>query len=334
MAAAREHRGVREHPTGRPWRRRGRHQFAEAARGATPIGAHTVTGMKWIIGIDLGERSEGAIEMAAWLHAHHRDPQSAAPTLVGAYVLDGAARSRAEHAGGGAIVARAEAALQQAVARAEATAMIGELRVLEAPAIDDALARAATEPQVDGLVLGRIAARDSHALVRLGSIARRMLRRLPAPVMIVPPDLPRDRVGKGPILVATDLGASAVRATQLGERLAKDLGRELVVAHVDCTMRAWPTFYGEGIAQVATTPTRTRADVGDWQSLHGLGGEPRVLSGMTPLDGLMAEADRIDAPVVVCGAEHVGPLDRLFGSSTASDLARLSRRAVLAVPAV
>ena len=81
-----------------------------------------------------------------------------------------------------------------------------------------------------GLVIGRAAERGSRAVVRLGRVARRVLRRLPCPVVVVPPDL--SAVADGPILLATDLDVASASAVTFARDLAARHGRELKVVHV------------------------------------------------------------------------------------------------------
>jgi nucleotide-binding universal stress UspA family protein len=209
-----------------------------------------------------------------------------------------------------------------------------DLVVEPASDVVEGLVHAAETPGIAGLLVGRLAARESRALVRLGHVTRHLLRRLPAPVMVAPPDLRRADIGKGPLLAATDLGPSSINAVRMAVRLAAELERELVVAHVDPSVQVVPSFVGEGAVLAMRMPRRTIGDVAQWMATHELGrAECRILDG-TIVDALLGEAARIDAPILVCGAEHLSAVERFFTASVAGDLARLSDRAVLVVPAI
>ncbi|NJK31386.1 MAG: universal stress protein, partial [Deltaproteobacteria bacterium] len=81
----------------------------------------------------------------------------------------------------------------------------------------DLLERAAML-ELDALLVGRRARRDEDPIVRLGEVTRRVVRKLPAPVIVVPPDFgddARDLLGSGPIILATDLSDHCIAAAPL-----------------------------------------------------------------------------------------------------------------------
>jgi len=288
--------------------------------------------MRWIVGIDLGEHAGGALQMAAWLRTHRRPELE--QEFVGIYVLDEWTRGGARDHELAALTERARAALQAAFEPTGVASPFGALEIVLAPNAVEGLSHAAVRPDIDGLLVGRLAGRVERSLVRLGRVTRQLLRRLPAPVMVVPPDLPRTEVGKGPLLVATDLQPRSVNAARLARRLATELDRGLVVAHVDPAVQVVPSFVGEGTLVGLRTPRSTTAEVVQWIVTNDLGdAQPCLLDGVI-VDALLGEASRVDAPLVVCGAEHISPAARLFGASVAGDLARLADRAVLVVPSV
>ena len=70
------------------------------------------------------------------------------------------------------------------------------------------------------------------SLPRLGSIARRLLRRLKTPVIVAPPDLLPSQVGEGPVVVAIDFEESAARAVAWAQPLAAAINRPLLLVHM------------------------------------------------------------------------------------------------------
>lgn len=78
------------------------------------------------------------------------------------------------------------------------------------------------------LVISRRAvSKGGMTLERLGAVARRLLRRLKQPVIVVPPELLMSKVGSGPVLVAIDFSEASVRALAWAREVAATLGRPL-----------------------------------------------------------------------------------------------------------
>src|SRR5690606_8529752 len=70
------------------------------------------------------------------------------------------------------------------------------------------LSEAAIRLGVDALIIGRRARRDDDPVGRLGPGTRRILRRLPAPVIVVPPDYggrSDGGLGEGPVILGVEL---------------------------------------------------------------------------------------------------------------------------------
>ena len=78
----------------------------------------------------------------------------------------------------------------------------------------------------------RAARRDGKGIVRLGRVARRLLRSAAGPVVVAPPDLESGHLGTGPVVALTSLRADSVEACRFGASVAELLGRELAVVHV------------------------------------------------------------------------------------------------------
>jgi nucleotide-binding universal stress UspA family protein len=221
-------------------------------------------------------------------------------------------------------------ALQQQVAALGVARSFTQLRTVLAATPEEGLAEAATTIGIDGLVVGRLARSDSASPWRLGSVARRLLRRLPAPVMVVPPDLVL--VGKGPVVLATDLHEDSEAAGRVALRLARELGRELLVAHVDLALVASTSEIGFGVAMPIPMKPRTLEDVERWCGQHQLRSASSTLLEGDVVDRLLHCARRVHAPLLVCGSRQLGLGERIFSSSVASELAARSEAAVLVVP--
>lgn len=281
--------------------------------------------MQWITGIDLRARSNGALEMSGWL----RDREPASARLVALHVVEQHARSSVRDDVLDELVASAEAALARTTAALAGGSPFATTRIVVADAAEDALAEAAASDDV--LVIGRVAPREGRSPVRLGRVARRLLRRLPVPVLVVPPDLVRSTIGSGPIVVATDLEPHSLGAGRLARRLAGELGRPLVVAHVGLEARG-DVVFRPGAGMPLAWPRNTVADVEAWIRAHELGPATAQLVEGDPVERLLALARDHDAPFVICGSRRLSTVERIYSSSVGVELARDADRGVLLVP--
>jgi nucleotide-binding universal stress UspA family protein len=280
----------------------------------------TMAPQTWIVGLDFDERCLGALVFADWL-------TRAGDAAVGVHVLESwtrphlradlasLARDRAEHA-----------------ARALGLTPLARVDTLEAVRAEDGLARVCAERAASGLVIGRAARSDQTPFVRLGVVARQLLRRLPAPVIVAPPD--RTTVGGGPILLATDLGESSEAAVVFAQALAERQGRPLELVHVgeprhndliDELEPAWIAAREAYHAEVAGQLHR-------WAGARGLPEVPRHSLFGDPAARIAAVAAARDAALVVVGSRGLGLAARAFLSSTASALAGLASCPVAVVP--
>lgn len=270
----------------------------------------------------------GALRMAAWLQRSVRGRAGA--RIVGLHVLDERVRTAYSERRAEQLVSATADALHGHLAALGIRDAFEELHSVFAETPEAGLTAAAGTLGVDGVVIGRIARSDDATPWRLGSVARRLLRHLPAPIMVVPPDLAD--VGAGPVLLATDLRDASVPAAQLAARLARELGRELLVAHVDPALVLSTSQIGYGIPMPIEMQPRTIDDVERWVGALRLGRvSVRLLEGDV-IDRLLHCARQAQAPFVVCGSRRLGVAERIFGSSVGSELARRADRPVLVVP--
>lgn len=282
---------------------------------------------RWIVGLDLGERSHGALVFAAWMRSA-ASPEGR-PQMIGVHVLETwAARHLPAERDEYVRVVREIAARRIA----GVGAALDGVEVIEAERAEDGLAGVAGHAQ--GLVIGRQAPREERPLVKLGRVARRLLRQLPAPTFVVPPDLPEATLAAGSIVFATDLEESSSAAQALAIRLARMHARPLVVAHVgeprhsDLLDELEPRW----LAQREAFRAGVEQEFASWSQAHGLGGVRRVLEFGAVPEVLADIAARERAAVVVLGSRRLGAVERVFTTSTASALAGLCPCAVAVVP--
>ena len=283
--------------------------------------------VKWIVGIDVRRRSDGAVAFAGWLHEKLQDP------MIGVHVsgrepstdrLDGSAKGdvglRAELGG-----ALAEAGLAGAFARVE---------VIEAVDPVGALEERCREEGAFGLIIGRVGKESSYAPVRLGAVVRRLLRGLVAPIWVVPPGLRAATIGHGPILVAVTPAEASVGAVRLAARLAAALGRQIVFVQVvhDLIQRSSLSPPHEPVEKEQTDEQReAEAVTHAWLTELAVEGHLEVRRGGT-LEEILVATRRHDPAFVVCGTRRLGMLGRIFSGSLSSELAAHSSVPVLVVP--
>ncbi len=266
--------------------------------------------------------------MAAWLRSHSRGDSPA--ELVAVHVIDERLRDSLQAMS--EVLAETRKMIASAAARCSVPDPFTDVHVVLAPSAEAGLARAATGPGVDGLIIGRIAPREGNRLVRLGSVARRVLRELPAPVLVVPPDLGENEIGEGGIVLATDLDDTSIAAARFTARLASELGRDLVATHMDPARDFGHDLLGDRTILAAWTPRRTPVDVERWVRENEIPASRTHLVEDAVVEGLLAVAHHEKAAILACGSRRLGTVDRIFTSSVGTDLARLADRPVLVVP--
>lgn len=279
----------------------------------------------WIVGLELSPRCSGALHFAGFLrgtlHVAVRGAHVSEMYLLGLPPGDGA---------GYVLAMRAEAERWLAsLAAGTPGAPIDSTQILDAVDAVAGLDRAARGAA--GLVIGRRVA-GKHRYVRLGRVARRLLRSLPAPTIVVPPELGADAFA-GPVLVATDLHERSVPAARFAAWFAAAAGRPLVCVHVD--QRRWAPAPPEGEARWAALRRihleNAEREALAWASLVCPGAEV-VLDSGDPAERLIALAEQRGASLLVLGSQRLGPIERVFIASTASTVAAGAACAVAVVP--
>lgn len=289
---------------------------------------------KWTLGLDLREGAEGPLVFARWLRATLAHTRRSTPVIEAIHVLEQdqlgllASADRREEA-----VALAEDAVARTLERTGENTPLENFHLVEVGAPEDVLAHAATGS--DGLLIGRLAPRGKDKIMRLGGVARRLLRRLPAPVWVVPPDLREAQIGKGPMILACDAHEDSIGATRYALRMADLLRRELILAHVVPMPYGWSLGYlpPESVKQVrADLRTRGERTLERWATQHGIVGLRGVVTeGIIP-EELARLAEKEDALMLITGSRKLNALERLFVTSVGSELAASAACPVAVVP--
>jgi nucleotide-binding universal stress UspA family protein len=291
-------------------------------------------GKIWAIGVPLADDHLGPLRFAAALIAVSPEDRGVAihvmpdSKLLGPIVTPDEIRELRD---------RTLADVVQLLAEEGLSDERSEVELIEDGTIDRALAECATRLHASALVVGRRARRDDDPVVRLGEVTRRLLRRLPVPLIVVPPDFGdvRDRgFGDGPIMVGIDLTDHCTAAVLFAADLAKRLDRPLLLAHGTQAFH-WGVSYvpTETLQRMHTRACDAAANsLREWAAPLGLTNvEQRVFMG-DPAKHLLQIASDVDATMLVTGSRQLGPIERLFLASVSSEVAAGASCPVAVVP--
>ncbi|MEM6990226.1 MAG: universal stress protein [Myxococcota bacterium] len=287
--------------------------------------------MVHIIGLDLRQPQQGPAAFATWLAR----TQAKAPRVCAVHVMNPAASHELDADLRDQLRHGARTAALEAMAPAELGERL-EVRVSAGTDPERALADEAETRAARSIVIGRHAPTGADHVVRLGGVARRLLRTLPAPVVVVPPELTAAGMPDGPVVLATDGRREIERALVFATDLAESLRRPLLLAHVypepfNPGALYVPRTYVPGMIERYTQQQEERFE--RWRSDHDLGEtEVRTLRGpVVPRLLDVAKAER--ACVLVTASRELSTVARLFAASTGSQLAATASCPVAVVPA-
>ena len=282
--------------------------------------------MRWLVGVDLHGRASGAIAFARWLAARVKGDDVIGVHVFGRALIDGADRS--------ADTNQLRKLFDDALTPLRGDGCFSDLRLLPASTVVEGLTSAAKEKNVDALVVGRRKRTDRMAVSRLGREARRLLRTLPRPVVVVPPDLEQEQIGDGPVVVATECGDGSAGAARFARRIADRLKLPIHVVHVVPI----PSDYRAVMppAQLRSLVDRFSEGANDdlerWASEHGLSDARRRLAIGSIEGEILQIVETSHASMLVVGARGRGTLERLFVPSVATELAAAAPAPVAVVP--
>jgi nucleotide-binding universal stress UspA family protein len=285
--------------------------------------------MKWILGVDLRARCGGALRFGAWL-------SSVAPgeALVPVHALEEEhllLLLRFQHLD--EVLAETRAAAERAIAGAGCAGRVPEPRIVQGRRAEEVLAHAAEAESAGAIVVGRIARRGAHPMVRLGRVARRLVRHLPAPVVLVPPDL--EQLGRGPVVALVSLEPDSLRACRFARDLARAVSRPLAVLHaVPDPADAGPYgLPGAAVAQLrADTVLAARERLDGWLAAADVVAETAEVRVGDPAEQALALGVERDAAVAVTGATRRHAAQRLYAPSVGRALACAAPWPVAIVP--
>lgn len=266
---------------------------------------------------------------AAWLHEKLGD------ALVGVHVASPGTFAAMDQTVG---LVHSDVRLRMEIERSLVDAGIGDayarVEVIEAQDPVGPLEERCSEEGAFGMIIGRAARQSSYETVRLGAVARRLLRGLVAPIWVVPPDLRAEGIGDGMVLVAVTPEEASVGAVRVAVRLAAGLGRKIMFVRVVNPLIERSSLYParETVEKEQTDQQReAEAQARGWLMDLEVEGPLDVRRGGT-LEEILGAVRRHHAAFVVCGTRRLGLLGRIFSGSLSSELAAYSSVPVLVVP--
>jgi len=286
--------------------------------------------MRWLIGLDLRGGGSGALGFAKWLREQGSD--RAPDEVTCAHVVEESTILRYEYVV--ELEHRIATYARQAMEAAGIHPSERNPRIIFGVSPDTGLADVAGELGADAIIVGRRAGKHDERFVRLGGVARRLLRKLPVPIVIVPPDAPATGLGRGPLILATDLTDDSVGAATFAHEMGRMLDRPVVATHIvpDSTANLpfLPAATLEQLYDQLGMPEGQNIEA--WLARHGLTDVSTALATGGVVDRILAIAEREETPLIICGSRQRSTTERLFGSSVGSTLAAYAQSPVVVVP--
>lgn len=285
--------------------------------------------MHWMIGIDLRNLSGGAIAFARWLSTH----EEAKHRFCGTHVLAAPPEPVLLEIGNKLRDEAVERAAKAALGPLEGDPLFASLDAIRASSAEEGLEAAAGEQGCHAMIIGRRKPKAEDVIVRLGRVARRMLRNLSHPTVVVPPDLVASDIPDGPVLLGTDLSEASTGAAHFARDVAKELGKDLLVTHALHVSDHYGVYLGadDWDEVVGSAARRGQDELTEWMNAHGLEGRSSVVSG-SPASKLIEVAKVSGACMIVVGSRGLKAVERMFISSVGSEIASAAPVPVAVVP--
>lgn len=288
--------------------------------------------MKWLVGLDLRPSSQGAMKYGAWLAATSKSRES----LVGVHVLEEEhLRMVLRYHHLDEVEQGAQEAAQRMIAEAGVGDVLREYHVVRGLFAEETLIDQGKEHGVDGYIVGRQAKQEGHEVVRLGRVARRLLRSLPGPVIVVPPDLEIADIGDGPVVAVTKMVEDSEGCARFAQDMAERIGRGLTLTHVV----PFPEDYGahylppESLEKIRVEhQAEGEQELAEWATRHGFGDTGQVVVQGPVLERVLRQIEELKPAMLVVGSRRLSTLERLLLTSVGSQLAAAAPCAVAVVP--
>jgi nucleotide-binding universal stress UspA family protein len=286
--------------------------------------------MRWIVGIDLRARCRGALAFCDWVAANSHAADG--DRFEAIHVLEerdtGLLKAHVS-------LAEIERLTRESVGQAlEGAPRVSELEIVHARTAAEALAHRVADEADAALVVGRQAPMAGTGWVRLGRIARRLVRRTPAPVVVVPPDLKASDLGDGPVVLATSLKEDCAAAAAFALRLSKRWRRRVLAVHVVPGIDDAPPHYVPAVTRhqlLSVMRLEGQRGLEAWLREHDLRTADAAVATGDVFERVRSIAQEEKAPIIVVGSRRLPAPATFFSSSFGLDLAGSAPGAVAVV---
>jgi len=284
----------------------------------------------WIVGLDLRPSGTGAIAFARWL-----DDASDDIAMEGLHVLEERhlqAALRYHHLD--ELVETATTAADTILGSVGAETCLAKRSLVQAVHASRALELAAEGLGAAGIIVGRQAPRDGGRIVRLGRTARRLLRTLPVPVVVVPPDYVAP-AADSPVVVLTNMREDAAVAMHFGVELARQVGRPVTALHVHTALDNYASHYipAESRAKIMADHEReAKLKLKQWLTGLGLSVDHEEVVAGHVTDTAVDYAKAHDVALMVSGSRRLSTVERMLLTSIGTELAGNATCPVAIVP--
>lgn len=276
--------------------------------------------MRWIVGVDLRARCRGALAFCEWImsNSHAADGDR----FEAVHVFE--ERDTGLLSPHVSLVSLERLSRERLADVLTGIATAADIEFLHAPSAAEALAERVGSEGDAVLVVGRKAPMAGTGWVRLGSVARKLVRRTPAPLVVVPSDLSASDLGDGPIVLATSLEEDCTAAAAFALRLGKRWRRRVLALHVVPGIDdAPPHFVPAATRHQLLSVMRLEGQRGleAWLREHGLEHADAAIATGDTFERVRAIAEQERAPLIVVGSRRLPAVATFFSSSFGLDLA-------------
>jgi len=285
--------------------------------------------MRWLVGVDLNNSGAGAVELARWLHG-----RAPAETFTGAHVVDFDVRELFARVQDDETDDAVPPYVDELLVPLRDDPAFSEVGSISASAAEDGLTHVAQTKGDDVILIGRRKPMRGSAVFRLGRVARRLLRTLPGPVVVVPPDARLADFSDGPVVLATDMGETSVGAARFAKAVVDRFELDTLVTSVASVPDELSllTVHERWRAVVDETFEAVRTRLAQWVQAHGLSdARSSVVEGHVG-PALLEVAKVAGASMIVVGSRGLSTFDRIMLSSVGTELAASAPIPVVVVP--
>ncbi len=291
----------------------------------------TMNAMTWLVGLDLRPEAEGALAFATWLaSAVKEDKVVPCHVLVADHL-----QAVLQHHHLAEVKDAARVAMNEEISHHDLEGHLADPILVEGGTAEGRLEIVREELGAQVVVINRFASESRRSLRRLGRVARRTLRELNSPVITCPPGLNADKVGKGPVVMCSNMTEECETALEFAADVAKRTGRKLIVTTVRRTPDEQVGHYFRDDSKEKITSTRreeTESELNAWIEETGFQPDEQVALLGEVVSNVERFAEERDACLIVAGSRRLSKIERFFLTSVGRGLSATAPTPVAIIP--